>query len=827
MVSDFRCFRYVFSWCFLINACYFAVCSFAEDRFTRGQSIRDGDIIISGGEIFALGFFSPQDSGLRYVGIWHYRTTNESVVWVANRERPISGNGGVLTIGNNGNLVIMNGNGDEVWSSNLTVPSSNSTATLMDTGNLILHENENSNRVLWQSFDHPTDTYLPEMKVHFSDEETRVFTSWRSAIDPSPGNYSMGVDGRGRPQIVIWEGMNRRWTSGHWNGLIFTGIPGIRAMYLSGFRVLNDHNGSYFTYTQSDSSDLIKFRLSWEGVEQQERWIDERNQWVPIQSHPLDECERYNICGPFGKCNQTDEIKCRCLEGFVPTDTDEWSRGNRSGGCTRRTNLQCDTDAFVEVQNVKLPDFVGHVGPEDIEDCENMCLQNCSCIAYAFVSGINCMIWYQDLVDVQQLVDGGSSLFIRRARSELGGKNDVTRTVVVTSAVVGGFLVCVLIWLLLKRNKKCSGISNGNEMPRVSPSGEFSRDFSGPSDISVEGQQATGSELAMYNFNIVAAATGNFSSENKLGQGGFGHVYKGTLPGGQEIAVKRLSRKSGQGLEEFKNEIMLIAKLQHRNLVRLLGCCIEAEEKLLLYEYMPNKSLDSYLFDSDKKSQLDWIKRFSIIEGIARGLVYLHRDSRLRIIHRDLKASNVLLDEEMNPKISDFGMARIFGGNQNEANTNRVVGTFGYMAPEYAMEGLFSIKSDVYSFGVLLLEIIIGRRNNSFRSTEYPNIIGYAWDLWEGGKAIELVDQSILKSCPEEQVLRCVHVGMLCVQDIAARRPNMPAVVLMLESENATLPVPRRPTFVSMRHNLDDNAWTENQDGVSSNNVTLSVILGR
>uniref|UniRef100_F6HCT3 Protein kinase domain-containing protein n=1 Tax=Vitis vinifera TaxID=29760 RepID=F6HCT3_VITVI len=204
---------------------------------------------------------------------------------------------------------------------------------------------------------------------------------------------------------------------------------------------------------------------------------------------------------------------------------------------------------------------------------------------------------------------------------------------------------------------------------------EFSKDFSGSVDLVGEGKQGSGSELPLFNFKCVAAATGNFSDENKLGQGGFGPVYKGMLPGGEEIAVKRLSRRSGQGLEEFKNEMTLIAKLQHRNLVRLLGCCIEGEEKMLLYEYMPNKSLDFFIFDPAKQAELDWRKRFTIIEGIARGLLYLHRDSRLRIIHRDMKASNILLDEEMNPKISDFGMARIFGGDQNEANTTRVVGT--------------------------------------------------------------------------------------------------------------------------------------------------------
>ncbi|RVW86392.1 G-type lectin S-receptor-like serine/threonine-protein kinase RKS1 [Vitis vinifera] len=175
--------------------------------------------------------------------------------------------------------------------------------------------------------------------------------------------------------------------------------------------------------------------------------------------------------------------------------------------------------------------------------------------------------------------------------------------------------------------------------------------------------------------SIIAAATNNFSFTNKLGWGGFGSVYKGQLSNGQEIAVKRLSKDSGQGVEEFKNEVTLIAKLQHRNLVKLLGCCIEEEEKVLIYEYMPNKSLDSFIFDETKRSMLTWEKRFEIIIGIAQGILYLHQDSRLRIIHGDLKASNVLLDVDMIPKISDFGMARLFGGNQIEGSTNRVVGT--------------------------------------------------------------------------------------------------------------------------------------------------------
>ncbi|KAL8460241.1 hypothetical protein ACS0TY_031959 [Phlomoides rotata] len=832
-----RDFGWIFVWVFLVNSVF----SVIANNITRTHPIRDGETIVSTGKKFAFGFFSPRGSDLRYVGIWYNKVKIQSVVWVANRERPILGNGGVVAIGDDGNLVIREGNGQVVWSSNVKVGESNSSAFLRDTGNLILSVGENSKLPLWQSFNFPTDTYLPDMEVHMDiDEggEKRVFTSWRNVTDPSPGNYSMGVDPRGSPQIVIWEGANRRWRSGHWNGLSFIGVPEVRTVYLFGFKLTNEGNGRvYFTYTPSGDSDLVRFQISWEGIERQERWINDKNMWSVIQQHPVDVCDWYNHCGAFGKCSSMDEHSCSCVEGFVPTDSEQWRRGNWTGGCVRRTELRrCavgnglsmedgKTDGFVEVQNVKLPDFVDYVGNEDIGECRKLCLRNCSCTAYAFVSGINCMMWSRELVDVRQFEEGGNALFVRVAHSELGDKNHVIKVVVIIAVIIATFLIGVAVWLLWHRKKNRRAVSlERNSTTKIGSSREFSRNFSAAS----ERQQPNGTELAMFSFSSLVAATDNFSNANKLGQGGFGHVYKGILPDGQEVAVKRLSRKSGQGLQEFTNEIMLIAKLQHRNLVRLLGGCVQGDEKILLYEYMPNKSLDSYLFDPDKKALLDWSKRFNIIEGVARGLLYLHRDSRLRIIHRDLKASNILLDEEMNPKISDFGMARIFGGNQNEANTNIVVGTYGYMAPEYAMEGLFSLKSDVYSFGVLLLEIVTGRRNTGFRFTDYSNMIAYAWDLFDRGRAIELVDPSILPSGSRElQVLRCIHVGMLCVQDMAGHRPNMPSVVLMLDSENTMLPRPTQPTFTSMRHNIDEDRWSAHQDVISSNNVTISAILGR
>lgn len=386
--------------------------------------------------------------------------------------------------------------------------------------------------------------------------------------------------------------------------------------------------------------------------------------------------------------------------------------------------------------------------------------------------------------------------------NEADKKSSPKAVVVIIPVVVGAAALAVLMGIvvcLVRRNRRRT--KRSSEAVYASVSDNF-----------------TNEESLQYSLATLQAATDNFSDDNLLGEGGFGGVYKGTLPDGQEIAVKRLSRTSVQGVQEFKNEMVLVAKLQHRNLVRMLGFCVEGEEKLLVYEFLLNKSLDYFLFDPERQRELDWIQRYKIILGIARGMLYLHEESRLTIIHRDLKASNILLDLDMVPKISDFGMARIFGDEETHELTSRIVGTYGYMSPEYAMRGQFSVKSDVYSFGVLVLEIISGKRNASFGSSDYAeDLVSYAWKLWQEGTPLELMDATLRTSFATNEVVRCIHLALLCVQTVPEERPTMERIVLILNSHSISLPLPRDPAYFCQ---MKMDPWSSSAAEQSSNQST-------
>jgi len=299
----------------------------------------------------------------------------------------------------------------------------------------------------------------------------------------------------------------------------------------------------------------------------------------------------------------------------------------------------------------------------------------------------------------------------------------------------------------------------------------------------------------VFSYAELKLATDNFSPQNILGEGGYGPVYKGTLTDGRAIAVKQLSESSHQGKRQFVAEVATISAVQHRNLVKLHGCCIDSNTHLLVYEYLENGSLDRALFGKNSRLKLDWSTRFEIILGVARSLAYLHEESSIRIVHRDIKASNVLLDADLTPKVSDFGLAKLYDENKSHVSTTRIAGTFGYLAPEYAMRGQLTEKADVFAFGVVALESVSGQPNTS-NSLEESDIyiLERAWDLYEGKQPLRILDPRLEKFDAGE-ALRVIHVALMCTQGSPHRRPPMSRVVAMLTGKAEVAEEMAKPSY--------------------------------
>ncbi|XP_008230137.1 PREDICTED: G-type lectin S-receptor-like serine/threonine-protein kinase At4g27290 isoform X1 [Prunus mume] len=821
----------------------------SQDNLGPGKSIIGNQTLISSLGTFALGFFSPENSTKYFLGIWYNKIPKTPIIWVANRESPLD-SPGVFTLSGDGNLVVLDtvdGTRKVVWSSNTSVPASaknGTTGVLVDNGDLQLRFGEDT---LWQSFDNPSDTFLANMKLSFNKRtgKRRAITSWAALDDPQPGKFTSGIDPKVPGQLVIWKENAIYWRSDLYVGKETNtdfGVDGDHAPSLNGTAYFLTYNSDteevYVTYGVSDNSVKLRVILNPNGQIELLLWLDLSKKWFSWWKKPVDTCDFYNRCGPYGACNDKNETlssPCKCLTGFRPKFQEQWDKGNWVGGCVREKALMCKEDGFSKFSKLKLPDHAVLLENMSMSACASKCFQNCSCTAYAYPNVTagsirKCLTWFGDLMDIldDQPVDSpsvqnyGHDVYIRVHGSQLGLKshshNVLKKSPVIGIASATGVLITLVLgYFFWKKHLGMEGSTEGSMSETISKA----RAEAAKNDA----------ELPLFSLKRVLAATNNFSVANKLGEGGFGPVYKGVLLENQEVAIKRLSKKSAQGHQEFMNELKLIAKLQHTNLVRLLGCCIEEEELILIYEFMPNRSLDKLLFAPSNNTELDWGRRFRIIEGIAQGLLYIHKYSRLKIIHRDLKASNVLLDGAMNPKISDFGMAKIFEINQTEANTNRVVGTYGYMSPEYARYGHFSEKLDVFSFGVLLLEIVSGKRNAAFYRFEHsPTLAGWAWELWKEGRGMEVIDASVRETCPPDEALKCIHVGFLCVQEAPADRPTMSSVIRMLQANEATsLPPSKEPAFSTHKNSIPAAVSSSGQTpaSFSNNTVTNSLAEGR
>ncbi|KAK7329084.1 hypothetical protein VNO77_23230 [Canavalia gladiata] len=371
-----------------------------------------------------------------------------------------------------------------------------------------------------------------------------------------------------------------------------------------------------------------------------------------------------------------------------------------------------------------------------------------------------------------------------------------------------------VFWKRIKRSakakpmKKTAPTKEHQEFGKQNESAEVMKMIFPPKQHSGSMEFFSGSfrTFCCFDYQTLKKATKDFCHDNLLGSGGFGPVYQGKLVDGRVIAVKKLSlNKSQQGEKEFLVEVRTITSIQHKNLVRLLGCCIDGPQRILVYEYMKNRSLDLFIHGSSDQF-LNWSTRFQIILGVARGLQYLHEDSHQRIVHRDIKASNILLDDKFHPRIGDFGLARFFPEDQAYLST-QFAGTLGYTAPEYAIRGELSEKADIYSFGVLVLEIICCRKNTDHTlPSEMQYLPEYAWKLYENARILDIVDPQLQQhGFVERDVMQAIHVAFLCLQPHAHLRPPMSQAVALLTFKIEMVTTPMRPCFLDRRRKKDDD----------------------
>ncbi|XP_012092428.2 G-type lectin S-receptor-like serine/threonine-protein kinase At2g19130 [Jatropha curcas] len=722
--------------------------------------------------------------------MWYNKISQRTIVWVANRETPVSDRYSSELAISNGNLVLLNESKIPIWSTNLKSNTSKSLeAILLDDGNFILNGSV-SKEPLWQSFDHPADTWLPGAKVGLNKvtrENTRL-VSWKSKEDPAPGLFSFELDPNGSSQCyVLLNNTKVIWSSGTWNGQTFTLIPKFMLNYIYNFSYVNNANENYFKYSLYGNYAIYRFVMDIRGQIQRQSWSEPSKQWQLFWAEPRVQCEDYAYCGAFGSCNINSKRLCHCLTGFDPKSGDDWNSEFYSGGCVRRMSLQCGNsslvngkgDGFLASYNMILPENSETVAVGSGEKCELRCSNDCHCTAYAY-ENYQCLIWIGDLLDVKQVADGdpsGKTLHVRLAASEFSSsknnKGVIIGAVVGLVAVVGVGLVIFLIFRRKRRRKL--------------------------------GKTVTGSLIA-FRYRELQNATKNFSE--KLGKGGFGSVYKGTLPDSSVIAVKKLESIS-QGEKQFRAEVNTVGSIQHVNLVGLRGFCSEGTKKLLVYDYMPNGSLDFHIF---REKTLGWNNRYSVALETARGLAYLHDKCRDCIIHCDIKAENILLDAEMRPKVADFGLAKLVGRDFSRVLTS-IRGTRGYLAPEWLSGVPITAKVDVYSFGMMLFELVSGRRNSQRPEDRevkfFPTWV--ARQITEGGDILRLLDPRLDGNADLDKLIRVCKVACWCIQDDETQRPSMGQVVQILEGVlNVNLPpIPR-----SLAEFFDDSC-TESSSSLS------------
>ncbi|KAK3132344.1 hypothetical protein QOZ80_6AG0519810 [Eleusine coracana subsp. coracana] len=751
----------------------------------------NGIFLLSNGSTFGFGFVSSSASySMSYLlAVVHLATT--SVVWSANADSPVSHSDNFV-FDKDGNAYLQSGD-STVWSANTSSKGATS-MQLLDSGNLVVLGKDNSSP-LWQSFSHPTDTLLSGQSFidgmtlvsHSNTQNTTYTLQIKSGdmmlytnLQTAQPYWSALQDNR---MIVNKNGNNiysanlssRSWSFYDQSGLL-----------LSQLIITQQGDGNTTLAAVLGNDGLITFYVLQSG---------NTKSTLPI-TVPQDSCDMPARCKPYSICNSGTGCQC-------PSALSSYANCNPGiiSPCKSKDKFQlAQLDSGVGYVGTS---FASPVSKTNLTGCKNACMGNCSCIAVFFeqTSG-NCFLFSQ--IGSLQQKDGGTSGFASflkvsssNRRSGQGGSDKHTIIIVV---IIVGTLVVIGILLYI-----------GFCIYRRRVPHPPSQDEGGSSEDDGFLQTISGAPMR-FTYKELQEATNNFS--DKLGQGGFGSVYFGTLPDGSRIAVKKLEG-IGQGKKEFRSEVTIIGSIHHIHLVKLRGFCAEGTYRLLAYEYMAKGSLDRWIFrNSGDSSLLDWDTRFNIALGTAKGLAYLHQDCESKIIHCDIKPENVLLDENFLAKVSDFGLAKLMTREQSHVFTT-LRGTRGYLAPEWITNYAISEKSDVYSYGMVLLEIISGRKSfDPVEVSEKAHFPSYAFKKLEEGELRDIFDAKLKYNDKDERLEIAIKVALWCIQDDFYQRPSMSKVVQMLEG---VCDVPQPPISSQIGSRLYANAFkSSSEEGTSS-----------
>lgn len=781
------CCSLLFILCFCASLSSRCLCSQDSNpysiQFSLGSVYRGNETIVSPNGTFEAGLFSPLGSDRVYFGIWYARLLPRTVVWVANRNVPVFG-AAEYGCSAQGELEVRSEGGSKVaWSSG-TRGRGVTGVLLEETGNLrLVGGGGAANASVWESFDYPGNTLLPYMKIGLG----KKLTSWSSATDPAEGLYSLQM----LPSlefVCMWGDRRQYWSSGAWNGAGFAAIPEmINNTYFSFYL---DKSGFFWTLAPSVTL-ISRFIIDTDGELKQYAWNPSVSGWTFFWSEPQEPCLIYALCGPNSLCRSSFHPPCSCPAGFHPSHAQNWASSTWSAGCSPESPAKCGGGVFFPLANSAFDSVHVQraVAVASNADCSVSCLRNCSCAAYSYNEGV-CELLFEPLLNGHSAPDIADTVYMRAGVSPAEGNRTRSRrlrtevVVLIGSACVllggVGIAICVL------RAKK-----------RAAPRGTLGTEM-----------------IEWFTYAQLQYATTNFSS--RLGSGGFGAVFKGFLGvPAIPVAVKQLQHRHRweQGEKQFRMEVSTIGSIQHVNLVRLRGFCSEKSHRMLVYEFMPNGSLDTYLSKTPSLSSvkdphsaqgpfLDWATRYQIALGTARGVAYLHDGCRQCIFHCDIKPENILLDADYTAKVSDFGLAKLVGKEFSRVITT-IRGTRGYLAPEWIAGVPITCKADVYSYGMTLLELISGRRNLSYgNSTAVWTSSGADprrrfFPVWAAlcinekkDLVASLADARLGGQVDAEQLRRAAYSAVWCIQEKEGARPTMRQVVHILEGSIDVTPPP-------------------------------------